>query len=234
MLDPRHFCILLFFTSAIASGQTSQDFGLWGTVSYGSDINDDLDFSIDQEFRTESNATVLGVIFTNFGLDYRINRNFQVGWNYRFILNQRNTGVYGHRHRTMLDLQGRKQYKQWTFAYRMRGQWEIRTWNYANEYGFSPSTDLRNTFKTIFQLNRQLELYASFDLRILYRDPRIPDFQGIDRYRYRLGTEVLLAREKSLGIFFQHQREVNIPDREVEFIIGLEYKFGSRRPIMDS
>lgn len=217
-----------------AAAQPLQDFGVWGTVSYGSDINDDLDFSIDQEFRMEDNSRVLGVMFTNLGIDYRINRYFQVGFNYRFVLNRRTTGIYGHRHRTMLDLQVRKRYRQWTFAYRARGQWEVRTWNYANEFGFAPTTDLRNTFKTIYRLNRQFEFYVSFDLRILYRDPRIPDFRGIDRYRYRLGMDVLLAREKSLGIFFQHQREVNIPNREVEFTIGLEYKFGSRRPLMDS
>jgi len=223
---------LLFFLGSRA--QEVKDFGLWGTISYGGDINDDIDFSIEQEVRMEQNATTPGVIFTSLGVDYRFSRAFQVGLNYRFILNDRDGGIYGHRHRVMLDLQYREMVRQWTFAYRVRGQSEVRTRNYANEYGFSPTADIRNTVKTVYQLNRRFELYASFDLRVLWSDPRTPDFRGIDRFRYRLGTDVLIAREQSIGIFLQHQREINISNPEVEFVIGLEYKFGSRRQLMES
>ena len=226
---------LLFLLFFLGSGaQEVRDFGLWGTISYGGDINDDIDFSIEQEVRMEQNATTPGVIFTSVGLDYRLSRAFQVGLNYRFILNDRDGGIYGHRHRAMLDLQYREIIRQWTFAYRVRGQSEIRTRNYANEYGFAPTADIRNTFKTVYQLNRRFELYTSFDLRVLWSDPRTPDFRGIDRFRYRLGTDVLIAREQSIGIFIQHQREINISNPEVEFMIGLEYKFGSRRQLMES
>lgn len=225
------FFFMLFLGSR---AQEVRDFGLWGTISYGGDINDDIDFSIEQEVRMEQNATTPGVIFTSLGVDYRLSREFQIGLNYRFILNDRDLGVYGHRHRVMLDLQYRRKYQQWTFAYRSRNQSEIRTRNYDNEYGFAPTLDLRNTLKTVYQLNRRFELYTSFDLRVLWRDPRVPDFRGVDRLRYRLGTDVLIAREQTIGIFIQHQRERNITEPEVEFMIGLEYKFGSRRQLMES
>ncbi len=224
------FSLLLFDSGA----QEFKDFGLWGTISYGAEINDDLDFSIEQEVRMEQNATVPGVIFTSLGIDYRLSRAFQIGGNYRFILNDQESGVYGHRHRVMLDLQVREVHRQWTFAYRARGQSEIRARNYSNEYGFAPTADLRNTVKTVYQLNRRFELYASVDMRVLLRDPRIPDYSGIDRFRYRLGTDILVAREQSIGVFIQHQRELNVPNPEVEFMIGLEYKFGSRRQLMES
>ena len=224
----------LLFLSTHLSSQTVEDFGVWGTVSYGSDLTDDIDFSIDQEFRMEQNNSILGVVFTSLGADYRFNRYFQLGLNYRFILNRQDEGFYGHRHRVMLDLQGRKMLRQWTFAYRMRAQSEVRTRNYANEFGFAPTTDLRNTVKTVYRLNRQFEIYGSIDLRILYRDPRLPEYRGIDRLRYRVGTDILLARDRSLGVFIQHQREVNIPNREIEFNLGLEFKFGSRMQLMQS
>jgi hypothetical protein len=228
------FVTVLLFLFLSAGAQEERDFGLWGTVSYGTDVTDDIDLSIEQEVRMEQNATVAGVIFTNVGLDYRFSRPFQVGINYRFILNDREPGVYGHRHRVMLDLQYRKMIRQWTFAYRARGQSEVRTINYADEFGFAPTLDLRNTVKGVYQLNRRFELYGSFDLRVLWRDPNIPDFRGVDRFRYRLGTDILIAREQSIGIFIQHQREINVSDPEVEFTIGLEYKFGSRRQLMES
>jgi hypothetical protein len=226
----------LFFLLLIlgSSAQEVKDFGLWGTISYGAEINDDIDFSIEQEVRMQQNATTPGVIFTSLGMDYRLSRAFQLGLNYRFILNDRERGIYGHRHRAMLDLQYREIYRQWTFAYRARGQSEIRTRNYADEYGYAPTLDIRNTVKTVYRLNRRFELYASFDLRVLWRDPRTPDYRGIDRFRYRLGTDILVAREQSIGVFIQHQREINIPRPEVEFMIGLEYKFGSRRQLMES
>jgi hypothetical protein len=227
-------CILFLLTFLNLRAQEVRDFGLWGTISYGGEINNDIDFSIEQEVRMQQNASTPGVIFTSLGVDYRFSRPFQVGLNYRFILNDREPGVYGHRHRIMLDLQYREIYRQWTFACRARGQSEVRTRNYSNEYGFNPTADIRNTVKTVYQLNRRFELYASFDLRILWSDPRTPDFKGVDRFRYRLGTDVLVAREQSIGIFIQHQREINITNPEVEFMIGLEYKFGSRRQLMES
>jgi hypothetical protein len=232
----RSLVVFIFFSLLFCntSAQEVEDFGLWGTISYGGEINDDLDFSIEQEVRMQQNATVPGVIFTSFGIDYRFSRSFEIGGNYRFILNDRESGIYGHRHRVMLDLQVREIHRQWTFAYRARGQSEIRARNYSNEYGFAPTADLRNTLKTAYQLNRRFELYASFDLRVLLRDPRIPEYSGIDRFRYRFGTDMLVAREQSIGIFIQHQRELNVPGPEVEFIIGLEYKFGSRRQLMES
>lgn len=225
---------LLLLLSYRLSAQEVRDFGLWGSVSYGAEINDEFDFSIAQEVRMEQNATVPGVIFTSFGIDYRFSEAFEIGGNYRFILNDQESGVYGHRHRVMLDLQFREIHHQWTFAYRARGQSEIRARHYSSEYGFAPTADLRNTVKTAYQLNRRFELYASFDLRVLLRDPRIPDYSGIDRFRYRLGTDILVAREQSIGIFIQHQREMNVSNPEVEVMIGLEYKFGSRRQLMES
>lgn len=225
------FCLVLYCG---AKAQEIRDFGLWGTVSYGAEINDNFDFSIEQEVRLEQNATTAGVIFTNLGIDYRLSRAFQVGMNYRFLLNDRERGIYGHRHRVMLDFHFREIQNQWTFAYRARGQSEIRTRNYANEYGFAPTADIRNTVKVAYRLNRLIEIYASFDLRVLWRDPGLPDFRGVDRFRYRLGTELLTAREQSFGLFIQHQREINVPNPEVEIMIGVEYKFGSRRQLMES
>jgi len=225
---------LLLLLSLKLSAQEVRDFGLWGTVSYGAKISDDFDFSIAQEVRMAQNATAASVIFTNVAVDYRLSRAFEIGLNYRFLLNDQERGVYGHKHRVMLDLQIREKHRQWTFAYRARAQSEIRTRNYSNEFGFAPTADFRNTVKTVCQLNRRFEVYASVDLRVLWNNPRTPDYRGIDRFRYRLGTDILVAREQSIGIFIQHQREINIPRPEVEFMIGLEYKFGSRRQLMES
>lgn len=234
MLRPLLIFSFLFISGFSAFAQEVRDFGIWGTIAYGTDITKDLDVTIEQEVRMEQNATTPGVIFTNLGLDYRVVDKFMVGVNYRFILNDRPDGVYGHRHRVMLDLQYRERSQQWTFAYRARGQSEVRTINYSDEFGFSPTLDLRNTLKTVYKLNRRYSLYASFDLRVLWSDPRVPDFRGIDRFRYRLGTDILVKREQSFGVFIQHQRELNVLSPEVEFMIGLEYKFGSRRPLMET
>ena len=231
----RKFFVLLFILiSTKGFTQEVRDFGIWGTIAYGAEITKNLDFSIEQEVRMEQNATTPGVIFTNLGVDYSVLEQFQIGFNYRFLLNDRPDGVYGHRHRIMLDLQVRERYQQWTFAYRARGQSEVRTFNYSNELGLAPTLDLRNTIKTVYRLNRRFDIYASFDLRMLVRDARVPDYTAIDRFRYRLGTDILVKRDQSLGLFIQHQREVDVQNPEVEFTIGVEFKFGGRRRLMET
>jgi len=223
---------LLFGSDDFAQGVS--DFGIWGSVSYNTDIFDALSLTLEQEVRMEQNASTPGVIFTNVGIDYRLNKKLEVGLNYRFILNDRPSGIYGHRHRAMLDVQYRERFQQWTISYRVRGQSEVRTINYSDRFGFAPTADLRNTFKTTFRVNRQIDVYGSFDLRVLIREPRVPNFSGVDRLRYRVGTEKLLKKGRAIGLFIQYQREVNVENPQLEFNVGIGYKFSRQNPLFQN
>lgn len=226
--------ILLFFCVSLASAQLTNDFGVWIAGSYNKDISKDIDVSLEQEFRFEENATQLGRSYTTFSLDYKLKQWIRLGFNYRFILNRGDDGVFGHRHRVMGDLVLRSDQQRFTISNRARVQSEIRTINYTNEYGFAPSWDLRNTLKVNYKVNRKYEPYVALDLRFLMRDVREPTYQGFDRHRIKLGVDVQLARNKGVDIYLMTSRHWNVSEPTQLFVVGVDFSFGSRGLLLGS
>ncbi|NEN25046.1 DUF2490 domain-containing protein [Cryomorpha ignava] len=220
--------VVVFFFASLAYGQLTNDFGVWIAGTFNKDVSKDIDFSIEQEFRLEENATQVGKSYTTFSLDYELRQWLRFGLNYRFILNKTGDGVFGHRHRVMGDLVLRGYQQRFTFTNRSRIQSEVRTINYSAEYGFSPAWDLRNTSKVNYKINRKFEPYVSLDIRFLIRDAREPAYQGFDRHRIKLGVDVLLARNRVLDLYLMTSRHWNVLELTQLFVVGMDFNFGSQ------
>ncbi len=226
--------ILVLFSccASFASGQVNTDFGLWIAGSFNKDISKNFDISIEQEFRLEENASELGKSYTTLGIDYELQKWLRLGLNYRFILNKRDDGAFGQRHRLMGDLSVRLRKHRFTITNRVRLQSEIRTINYTAEYGFSPASDLRNTLKINYRVNRKYEPYLTLDARVLLRDARTPYYTGFDRHRIRAGVEILLAQKRVLDLYLMTSRHWNVLEPKHLFVIGMDFTFGSRGFLM--
>lgn len=227
-------CVAVFLLSLLSSfpvlAQTpvNQDFGLWGAVSFNKDITKDMDLSLSQELRTEDNARTLGKLYSTLGIDYELERWIRFGINYRFMFNRHSDGTYGQRHRVMADLKLRTYQHRFTFTYRARFEAELKTYNYTQEYGFSPATDLRNTGKVSYTLNRVYEPYLYIDFRFLLRDDDTPGFRGLDRTRSKAGVDINLAKNRELEIYFMSSGYWNVDEPKRIFVVGVEFEFGSR------
>ncbi len=226
--------MLSLFAGSHAHAQVTEDFGVWGTVSFNKDVSKKFDVSIDQEIRLEDNATVLGRAFTNFGVDYKAKKWLRLGGNYRLIFDRRKDGSYGQRHRLSADAILRAKEKRFTFAYRARLQWEVRGYNYSDRYGFSPTWDMRNRFKVNYKVNRQIAPYLSADIRISIDDARTPYLQGVDRIRLMVGVDWVMSATKVLDIYFVTSEEVQVIKPKRIYAIGIGFNFGSSRPLIGS
>lgn len=228
---------LVSFSTLLGShvnAQVLEDFGLWGTVSFSKDISKDFDVSIDQEFRMEDNATVLGRAFTNIGIDYKAEKWLRFGANYRLIFDRRGDGSYGIRHRLAGDAVVRAKHRRFTFAYRARLQWEVRGYNYSDRYGFAPTWDVRNRFKVNYKINRKYAPYISADMRISINDARTPYLQGVDRFRFMAGVDWTLSATKVIELYFVTSEEVQVVEPKRIYAIGIGFNFGSGRPLLGS
>src|SRR5690554_454679 len=159
--------VFVLFCASYASGQVSNDFGVWISGSYDQDIVKDIGFKVKQEFRLDENATRLKKSYTTMsvGFEYIDWVHFQL--NYRFILNQKSNGLFGQRHRVMGDVIFRPLNGRFSLSNRVRFQSEIRTINYSEKYGFAPATDIRNTIKASYRINRKDRPHASVEYRLL-------------------------------------------------------------------
>lgn len=225
--------VLLYFCISVASGQVNNDFGVWLAGSFNKDITRDIDISIEQELRLADNATQLDKAYTTLALDFELRKWLRLGLNYRFILNKRSE-LFGQRHRVMGDVAFRYRRQRLTFTNRVRLQSEIRTVNYSDEYGFAPATDLRNTLKINYRINRKFEPYLSLDARFLMRDARTPYYQGFDRHRIIAGVDIMLAQKRVLDVYLMTSRHWNVLEPSHLFVIGMDFTFGSQGFLMGS
>lgn len=224
--------LVILLCSTLVSGQVTNDFGVWLSGSFSKDITKDFDFSIEQEFRLDENATELGKAYTTLSLDYKLQSWIRFGLNYRFILNKGDDALYGQRHRVMGDMSFRMQQHRWKFTNRIRAQSEIRTVNYTHEFGFAPTLDLRNTIKVKYRINRKYEPHMSADFRFLMRDVRTPYITGFDRHRIVAGVDITLARNKVLDLYVLTSRHWNIVEPKQLFVVGASFSFGSEGALL--
>lgn len=218
--------VAIMWVSAIASAQVEDDFGIWISGSYDHSVTKGIDFKIKQEFRLDENASRLKKSYSTFRLDFNLNEWMRFQANYRFILNQKTNGLFGHRHRLMADLVLYPISRRFTLSNRIRFQSEVRTVHYSDKYGFAPANSLRNTVKINYRINRIYRPFADFDFRFLLRDPRTPYYTGFDRHRIKIGVEMTLARKRALDFYFMHSLHHNIKEPKQLFVVGMNFSFG--------
>lgn len=226
---PKAFWLILLASGiASANAQVDQDFGGWTTFSFATDLTRNWEIEIDQEFRFGQNLTQLDRAFTDLGLQYKVSKHLRIGGHYRYILDRRTSGIYGHRHRLSGDITLRLKSGRYTFANRLRGQWEKRTINYSEDRELGWETNLRNTFKISYRVNRKYQPYLNCDLRYALYEPSYPRFQGFDRIRAGLGLDIDLNRNFLFGTYFLVSEPLLFPGTRL-FVIGTEFCFGSGR-----
>src|SRR5690554_5505913 len=216
----------ILFGASFTSAQVSDDFGVWISGAYDQDITKDVTFKIKQEFRFDENVSRLKKSYTTarVGFEYIDWVRFQL--NYRFILNQKSNGTFGHRHRLMADVVFRPINRRFSLSNRVRFQSEVRTVNYSERYGFAPATKIRNTIRASYQINRVWKPYVYVDLRFLIRDARNPYHTGFDRDRLRVGVDIALARKRTLDLYLMTSRDWNVIEPAQIFVFGASFSFG--------
>ena len=225
--------IVLLFCASFVSGQVSNDFGVWISGSYSHDIVKDIEFKAKQEFRFDENATRLKKSYSTVavGFEYIDWIHFQL--NYRFILNQKSNGLFGQRHRIMGDVIFIPINGRFSLSNRVRFQSEIRTINYSEQYGFAPASNLRNTIKASYRINRKFKPYGYVDFRFLVRDARTPYYTGFDRHRVKAGVDITLARKRVLDLYLMTSRHWNVVEPSQVFVVGISFAFGSSGRMFD-
>ena len=218
--------IVLLFCASLASGQVSNDFGVWISGSYSKDIVKNVEFKANQEFRLDESATRLKKSYSTVAVEFEYIEWVHFQFNYRFILNQKSDGSFGQRHRIMGDVIFRPINGRFSLSNRVRFQSEIRTINYSEKYGFAPASNLRNTIKASYRINRKFEPYAHVDFRFLVRDARTPYHTGFDRHRIKAGVDITLARKRALDLYLMTSRHWNVVEPSQVFVVGINYSFG--------
>ena len=87
--------------------KVTSDLEQWTSIGITKKINKHWKISLDQEFRFKKDISQFDTYFSDLGLDYKFNKHFSLGANYRFYQNKNYESVYKTQHRWSSDFQER-------------------------------------------------------------------------------------------------------------------------------
>ncbi len=217
--------VILLFTAGLLSSYSvmgqSKDAGLWTSVSIEAKLNKRLSAALSQEFRFNENISELGTVFTDAGLDYKLNKHFEVAVNYRYIHKHRVDDSYSKRHRFYADIKYAKKFKPLQLQLRSRLQDEYADFGRASDGG-TPEFYLRNKFRVKYDTKKPYSPYLSVELFSPLSYPRSSAFDNI---RSTAGIDYDLTKHHKIDLFYMIQRELNVSSPSTDFVIGIGYSY---------
>jgi len=197
------------------------DLEQWTSIGISKKLNDHWKLSLDQEFRFTNDISRFDTYLTDLGVDYKINKHFTVGANYRFYQNKNSEGLFQIQHRWNTDFQYKQKIDRFTLAYRLRFQ------NKDEDFFTSESNNnlynLRNKFSVDYNI-KKFKFDPFFSAEI-YRQIEDINTTQLSKLRWTLGLEYSLKNFGDLELFYRIDNELNQSYNKDTYIIGLGYKF---------
>ncbi len=197
------------------------DAGLWTSIKVETKVVRDLTASIVHEFRFYENITELGTYYTEAGLDYKINKHFQVEVNYRFSQKRKVENYYSIRHRFNIDLKYNKKLKPFEFKYKIRFQDQYEDIGRSKDGGVAEYY-LRNKLSLQWDLKKAYTPYVSVEL---YSPLNYPRFYAFDNIRATAGIEYAFTKHHKIDLYYMIHKEVNVSQPFTYYVIGIGYSY---------
>ena len=197
------------------------DLEQWTSVGISKKLGKNWKLSLDQEFRFTNDISQFDIYFTDFGVDYKLNKHFSLGANYRFYQNKNSDGIFQTQHRWSTDAEYKQKIDRFTLAYRLRFQ------NKDEDFFTSESSNnlynLRNKFSLDYNI-KNFKFDPFFEAE-LYRQIYDATTTELSKLRWTLGLEYSLKKFGDLEMFYRIDNELNQSYNKNTYIFGLGYKF---------
>ncbi|MBI5540388.1 MAG: DUF2490 domain-containing protein [Bacteroidia bacterium] len=210
-----------FICFSMASWAQVNDAGMWLSVNAEKKITPVLSFTLSEEVRLSENFTEAGMIFTDAGLNYKINKFVRVSANYRFIEKLKKNNTYNLRNRYYFDVTLRKKIKPVILQFRTRFQCQYNRMYEADDYP-GPYYYSRNKFMVKADLDKN---YVPYIYSEIYSPLNNPDGIFMDKIKYCAGIEYRINRMHEFDLFYVIQKEYNVENPVTDFVIGIGYNF---------
>lgn len=220
------FLVFTLFVAGLSfsiqlTGQNVTDAGLWTTFKLEAKIVKKLNASILQEFRFNENITELGAFFTEAGLEYKINKHFQVEANYRFSQKRKVEDYYSYRHRFNIDLKYSKKMKPLELKLRSRLQDQYAEIGRSADGGVAEYY-LRNKIGVNWDNQKAFTPYISIEL---FSPLNYPRYAVFDNIRTMAGVEYAFTKHHKLDLYYLVHKELNVSLPTTFFVMGFGYTY---------
>ena len=218
------FVLFLLFTSLIIETNAQEtkvirDLEQWTSIGLSKKINKHWKISLDQEFRFTKDVSRFDIYFSDFGVDYKFNKHFTVGANYRFYKNKNKDGVFLTEHRWSADFQYKHKISRFRIAYRLRFQNKDEDF-FTSESG-NNLYNLRNKLSADYNI-KNFKLDPYFDVELFRRFEK-GENSYFNKIRWTAGLEYPITKKSDIELFYRIDNELNQTYNKDTFIIGLGY-----------
>ncbi len=217
----------LLLNTGIYSQETSvaRDFELWNSFSLTKKICKKIDLNLEEEFRFYKNASQLDVLFTELSIEYKINKHFDLGVEYRFYRNTKNDGSHEFQKRIRGEITYNHKIKWFRLSYRLSFQDKDENLWLNEETSGESIYNLRNKLSVRYDIkNNKLLPYLATEIFRAYEKNKDPEF---NKYRFTAGARYPIFKNTKLELFYRFDKELNVNNLKSSHIIGtgLNYRF---------
>jgi len=215
--------IMLGFICNLQAQDTkvTSDLEQWTSVGISKKINKHWKISLDQEMRFSKDVSQFDMYFADLGLDYKINKHFTLGANYRFYQNKNLEGIFDTQHRWSTDISYKQKINRFTLAYRLRFQ--NKDEDFFTDASINNLYNLRNKFSVDYNI-KGFKFDPFLDVE-LYRQIQDVRATALSKLRWTLGVDYSLKSLGELKLFYRLDNELNQSYNKNTYIVGVGYKF---------
>lgn len=198
----------LLISNSIFSQQikVTRDLGYWAIVNIQKKLSKDFEINLEQQLRFYTNATKIDDYIIDFGSKYKMNKNFKLGANFRYVCNKKRWKETENNYRYNLDLHYKgNMSKKLKLYYRLRYQKDITDVFSATQMTNVNFSSIRNKIKIGYKINKKNRLYFSGEI---FRSIEIFKSPYYNKTRFYLGN-VIKTKIGNFNCSFGYEKEVN-------------------------
>ncbi len=216
------FSVLLVLGLSTKSWAQSDDFGAWLSVGLEKKY-EKWTFELEQELRSMENSGELERISTQLGVSYKLCKPLKIGASYQFIsMNDLENETMQPRHRFNAFVQGKYEWKRFTFSLRERMQLTFKD-ETERTYKMNPKWSLRSKLKVDYNIaGSPISPFVGFESFYQLNNPDGNKFDGL---RYSLGAGYKLNKHHHIDVFGLIDKEINVKNPVQRFVAGLAYTY---------
>jgi len=215
--------LLLLLPINVGAQETTvtSDLEMWNNFAISKKLGDRWKVSLEEELRFTEDISRFDMFFTDVGLDYKIDKHFSAGVNYRFYQNKNNDDDFITQHRLSANIKFKQKLDRFTFGYRL--QFQNKDEDFLSSNSENNVYNLRNKISVDYDIkNFKLEPYFQAEL---FRKYETGEESYFNKMRWKLGASYPVTRKSDIELFYLIDKELNQSYPKSTYVLGLGYKF---------
>lgn len=215
----KDWTLLFLLLLALDASSQKQDAGIWFGIKLTTDLTKKLEASISPELRLDENLSRLSGIFSDFELEYKLNKLLFISGAYRFGW-RRNNNWLDSRQRFTGGIGAKHKSGDFTFAILSRYQTTGFVSSAENDADLSVSW--RNKFSVKFGGLKKTDLSTSFEI---FNAAGPFDVIQLTDWRWQAEVERKLSKRRFISAGYMIQQDLSGSQVETDFVFLLGYKY---------